>query len=270
MSELQTDDTSATNGIITQDTAQVEPGTVENGPELATGEGDNPDIINQDAVKDRIDRATHLKHKADRATLAEKKRADALQDQLDAIEASKPAPTISTLPDPLDVSEDEYRVAIAQRDDEVRADALHNSKEESRKNAVVQRDNEATAERNRKLAKSSEDYQKRAVELKVTVEQAQTAADIIREYGMSNDLGKFILDDPKGPLIVQYLSKNLTELSELTQMSPMDAAVKISQTISPKFATTKPVNSNAPAPLNAIKGSGAAPKKRGAVGTKFE
>jgi len=270
MSDLQTSDTSATDGIINQDIAQVEPGTVENGPDLDTGEGGDPDKINQDRVNDRINKATHLRHKAERATLAEKKRADDLQARLDAIDDSKPAPTISALPDQYDVSEDEYKAAVAKRDNEIRAEALYNSKEEARGNATVLKNNEATAERNRKLAKSSDDYQKRAVELKVTVEQAQTAADIIGEYGMSNDLGKFILDDPKGPLIVQYLSKNLTELSELTQMSPMDAAVKISQTISPKFASIKPVNSNAPAPLNAIKGSGAAPKKRGATGTKFE
>lgn len=270
MGDLQTDDTSATDGIINQDIAQVEPGTVENGPDLDTGEGADPDKINQDRVNDRINKATHLRHKADRATAAAEKRAEEAEAKLAAIEANKPAPTISDLPDPYDVSDDEYKAAIARRDDEVRAAAVHANATQTRNNASVLKNNEAAEERNRKLNESSEVYRKRAVELKVTVEQSQTAAGIVGDYGMSIELGKFILDDPKGPLIVQYLSKNLTELSELTQMSPMQAAVRISQTISPKFASTKPVNSNAPAPLNAIKGSGAAPKKRGATGTKFE
>lgn len=265
MSELHTEE-AAPEVILDQG---VDTGTVENGPDLATGEGENPDI-NQDAVQERINKVTHLKHKAERATKAAEKQAADLQSRLDAIEAEKPAPTISTLPDPLDVSDDEYRVAVAKRDDEVRADVAYRNAEVNRQNAVVQRQNDALAEQGRQLAESAKSYQARAAELKVTDEQLNTAANVINDYGMSNDIAQFILDDPNGPLITQYLAKNTSELSELTRMSPMQAAVMISQKISPKFASTKPVNSQAPAPLDRIKGSGTAPKKRGVDGTTYE
>lgn len=265
MSELHTEDNAPE---VIEDQA-IDTGTVENGPDLATGEGENPDI-NQDAVKKRIDRATHLTHKAERAEKAAKQESKALQDKLDAIEASKPAPTISDIPDREYMSDEEYSTATAKRDDEVRADAAYRRAADTRNAAAVQRQNDAYAETNRVRNETIKSYGNRAKELKVTDEQLNTAASVVVDYGMSVEVADFILSDPNGPLITQYLSKNISELSALTQMSPMQAAVMISQTISPKFASTKPVNSQAPDPLRPVRGSGAAPKKRGATGTTFE
>jgi hypothetical protein len=265
MSELHTED-----NVPAEISQEVDTGTVENGPDLATGEGDNPGEINQDAVQERINKATHLKHKAERATQAATKKAEDLQARLDAIESAKPAPAISDIPDREFMSDEEFTAAQAARDEQVRAAAAHSNAAVVRQQQAQQQQNDAIADQNRRVAESAQTYRNRATELKVTDEQLNTAANVINDYGMSNDVAQFILDDPNGPLITTYLAKNQSILQEMAQMSPMQAAVMISQKISPKFASTKPVNSQAPAPLDRIKGSGTAPKKRGAEGTQFE
>ena len=122
----------------------------------------------------------------------------------------------------------------------------------------------------RGLEKSTIAYRDRAQSLKVTDEQLNTAVSVISDYGMPGEVAQYIMNDPNGPLITTYLGKNTDILHEMSKLTPMEQAVMISQKISPKFASTKPVNSQAPAPLDRIKGSGTVPKKRGATGTTFE
>ena len=264
MSELHTEESAPE--VIDQ---VADTGTVENGPELATGGDENPDTINQDAVQQKLNRSHHLVKKSERATAAETVRADALQARLDEIDDKNAAPTISILPDQYDVSEEEYAKAVAKRDDEVRASAIYSNGEAARQDAALKKQNDAAASRQRKQQESVTSYVNRAAELKVTDQQLKEAATVIGDFGMQVDVVNYILDDPNGPLITTYLAKNTGVLDELTRMNPMQAAVMISQKISPKFASTKPLNSSSPDPLNRIKGSGAAPRKRGATGTTF-
>ena len=157
MSELHTGET-APEVILDQG---VDTGTVENGPDLATGEGENPDI-NQDAVQERINKVTARRYEAERATKTAQEERDALQARLDSIEAAKPAPTVSDLPDRFDSSDEEFNAAVLKRDNERQALADHKASITARENLQQQQVQQAEKDRLDRLAKAGDECVKRA------------------------------------------------------------------------------------------------------------
>ena len=273
MSELHTDDEGVTSDLINQDIAQTDTGTAESGPELATGGDENPGEINQDAVQERINKATHQRHKAERATAAETKRANELQAQLDAIENAKPIPTITPMPDRFDASDEEWQAAQDRQAQEHAAVRDHESGLAARQNAQAQRQHAAQQAQNAELQKHVTSYQASATGYGISQEQMmkdETAVVGPGSIGLDRNVAEFILKDAKGPLIIAHLAANPGEHHELSRLSPIDAAIRIRDKILPKFASTKSKISSAPDPLNRVKGSGTAPKKRGVEGTKYE
>ena len=270
MSELNTDTPSADTELITQNPAQVEPGTTESGPELATGEGGDPDKINQDAVQDRINKVTQKRYEAERATKTANQERDDLQAKLDAIDANKPAPTVSEMPDRYEATDEEWNAAEIKRDGERQVLADHNADQKTRQTASQAANDKALEDANAKIKEAGDSFRKKADALGISKEIQNSSAQTVMNYGVSNDLLVHICGYDESPLIMQYLAANPAELSCLSRMGLAEAAIHVDGKIRKKVASVKPVNSNAPAPLNAVKGSGAAPKKRGASGTKFE
>ncbi len=259
MSELQTEDASATTDIINQDTAQVDTGTVENGPELATGGNEDSDTINQDAVQKRIDKATHKFREAERATKTVSQERDDLQAKLDAIEDNKPAPAVSEMPDRFDMNDEEFNAALLKRDNERQLLADHNANQKSRQEAsqaAITKQNEARQEA---VNKTSDKYIKRADEFGISRDILTKASNVVVAYGLSNDVANHIADHENGPLIVTYLATNPEELSNLSDMHPMQAAVHVSNVLSEKAAVMKPKTSNAPDPVVPLGGNGVDP-----------
>ena len=263
MSELHTDDASADNGIITQEHAPADLGTVENGPELATGEGDNPDNINQDSDQDgvnkAINKAHHLKHKAERATAAETKRADDLQAQLNAIEANKPAPVVDEMPDRFDMSDEEFNVALAKRDTQRQAKADYNAAQKTRQDASQAASNQSLEDANARITEAGNSFRKKADDLGISKESQNASAQTVMDYGVSNDLLVHICGYDESPLIMQYLASNPAELHELAGMGLAQAAIHVDGAISKKAAALKPKTSNAPDPVTPLSGNGVDP-----------
>lgn len=259
MSELNTDTPSADTELITQDPAQVEPGTTESGPELATGEGVDPDKINQDAVQDRINKVTQKRYEAERATKAANKERDDLQTKLDAIEANKPAPTVSEMPDRFDMTDEEFNAALLKRDNERQVLADHNADQNARNTAsqaAITKQNEARQEAANKIG---QEYVKRADGFGISRDNLQKASELVASYGVSSEVSMHIASHENGPLIVQYLATNPTELGDLADMNPMQAAVHVSNVLSEKAAVMKPKTSNAPDPVTPLGGNGVDP-----------
>jgi len=259
MSELNTDTPSADTELITQNPAQVEPGTTESGPELATGEGADPDKINQDAVQDRINKVTQKRYEAERATKAANKERDDLQTKLDAIEANKPAPTVSEMPDRFDMTDEEFNAALLKRDNERQVLADHNADQKARQTAsqaAIDKQNEARQEA---VNKTSDEYIKRADKFGISRDNLTKASNLVVGYGLSNDVANHIAGHENGPLIVTYLATNPEELSNLADMNPMQAAVHVSNVLSEKAAVMKPKTSNAPDPVVPLGGNGVDP-----------
>ena len=262
MRELHTDDASATNDLINPTAAQTDLGPVENGPELATGGNEDSDTTNQDAdngVNKAINKAHHLKHKAERATLAETQRADELQARLDAIDANKPAPIVSEMPDRFDMSDDEFNAALLKRDDQRQALADHNATQKARQTASQAANDKALEDANAKITEAGNNFRKKADQLGISKEAQDSSAQTVMNYGVSNDLLVHICGYDDSPLIMQYLASNPAELHELAGMGLAQAAIHVDGAISKKAAALKPKTSNAPDPVTPLSGNGVDP-----------
>ena len=259
MSELNTDTPSADNELITQDSAQVEPGTTESGPELATGEGDNPDKINQDAVQDRINKVTQKRYEAERATKTAIQERDALQAKFDAIEANKPAPTVSEMPDRFDMSDEEFNAALQKRDTQRQELSDHNAAQKARQTASQAANDKALEDANAKIKEAGDSFRKKADQLGISKEIQDSSAQTVMNYGVSNDLLVHICGYDDSPLIMQYLASNPAELHELAGMGLAQAAIHVDGAISKKSAALRPKTSNAPDPVVPLSGNGVDP-----------
>jgi hypothetical protein len=262
MSELQTDDASATNDLINPTAAQTDLGTVENGPELATGGNEDSDTTNQDAdngVNKAINKAHHLRHKAERATLVEKQRADELQAKFDAIEANKPAPTVSDMPDRFDMSDEEFSVALQKRDTQRQELADHNAAQKARQTASQAANDKALEDANAKITDAGNNFRKKADQLGISKEIQDSSAQTVMSYGVSNDLLVHICGYDESPLIMQYLASNPAELHELAGMGLAQAAIHVDGAIKVKAAALRPKTSNAPDPVVPLSGNGVDP-----------
>ncbi len=262
MRELHTDDASATNDLINPTAAQTDLGTVENGPELATGGNEDSDTTNQDAdngVNKAINKAHHLKHKAERATLAETQRADELQARLDAIDANKPAPIVSEMPDRFEATDEEWAAAEIKQAGERQVRADYDATQKARQTASQAEINKQNVKRQEEAHKIGLEYVKRADGLGISRDNLQKASEMIANYGVSDDVIEHIAVHENGPLIVQYLTTNSSELSDLASMNPMQAAVYISNVLSDKSAALRPKTSNAPDPVVPLSGNGVDP-----------
>lgn len=175
-------------------------------------------------------------------------------------------PVIPDLPDPYD---EDYDIRIKQRDEAIRNAAIYEANEEIRNNQI-QSQNKAEQERkNNDLVKSVETYSGRAKELGISENELAVAGKAIAAYGMHDDVAHFILSDDKGPAITTFLARNPAELEAISKLSPMQAAVHISNVIKPKLQLKNKISA-IPEPADTLSGGGVKKSERGPKGAKYE
>jgi len=190
----------------------------------------------------------------ERRRIATGERADGLDAQ---IAESKKANANLEIPDAPDQYAEDYVEKIAARDAVIRKKAEHDA-DETRLAEEKTRNDEAKA-----LAVQEANtaqvavFDANMVALGVDIPAVKVAADKIIEYGISDGLTDFILEDPDGPLMVQYLEANPTELEAMNGMSSLTLFNHINSTVRAKAALLKPKTSNAPEPPIVPDGSGA-------------
>ena len=196
-----------------------------------------------------------------------------LEKELEELQAKPPTqskPYVPELPDPLALSDEEYRQRLQQREgaliEQAQYDARQRAIEENRRQMEYQ----AQMKQQEELNGQIKSYSDRATKFGVQPEELQAAGNTVAQFGMDDTLVSYILADDHGPLITKYLANNLTELDELSRMPPTLAAVKIATAIKQKAASLKPKVNNAPDPLDPPRGAGSAPKPKGPQGATFE
>lgn len=206
--------------------------------------------------------------------LREKEReAEALKKQLEELQAKlneRQAPKIPDLPDPFRLSDEEYRQNLARRDEALKAAVAYEQEQraiQQQQEALRQQELQRQQE---EMAQKVKSYSDRATKLGITPEELQVAGNTVAQFGVDEALVGIILDEPEGPLITKYLSKNPLELDALRYLTPAQAAVRIATDIKKKAASLKPKVNNAPDPLEQPHGAGTAPKPRGPKGATFE
>lgn len=258
--ELQTGATEDNGITIEGDETKTEGlGTVESGAELATATEENQDKnkdgeVSQDAVNKAINKQHAKFREEERKRLESDKKLAAAEEKLKALEAEKGDITIPEIPDSYD---ENYEDKIKARDEAIKQKAIQEAGEKTaieKQNADIEVANKVEQERINSLVN---EYDKRIVTLGLDANDIKNAVQTVVDYGVSGEVREFILQQEDGPLITKYLAENPIQLDELRNMTPIQAAFKISSEIREAAAVLKPQASNAPDPADVLAGRGA-------------
>ena len=177
-------------------------------------------------------------------------------------------PVVPELPDPYDVSEDEFRQTVANRDAAlVAANNYDVRQHQVQQNQVFEQQNQQNA-----LIKQQEDLSQSYSDTakKVGFDEARILQDAQAIQGFGGfhptagvELAQHIMRDEQGASINAYLAKNPIELMNIQAMEPMVAYNHIMSSVKTKAATMAPKPTSAPAPAGTLSGSGVPHNDRG-------
>jgi hypothetical protein len=181
------------------------------------------------------------------------------------------APVVPDVPDQWD---ENYEQKLRQREEALTKRGEWNARQAFAAKQAHEAEQQRTQLKQQQLASDVEEYKKRAVQSGVSSEELAQAGQAVGAYIYSEDLAQAIIKDDRGALITKYLADNITELehvSQLSQINPLAAAMYIAENIKPKLSAMKPKTTQAPEPVDVIRGAGATKKDKYHVeGATFE
>lgn len=262
-----TDELQAEESGITLDSDPIENNeagtetTNESGAELAPATGENQDK-NEGDITEQTKKAINKQHakyrEEERKRIALEDKLAKANEQISKFEAEKGDVTIPLIPDRYDFDSDEaFNAAVQARDDAIMQKATQDAQHQNAldtQTATKEAAQQAEQEQTDSLVK---DFDSRIVKLGLEPEVIRTAVNTIVDYGISKDVGEYILGHEDGPLITQYLAENPIELDELRNLPPIMAAMRINSEIKLAASANKPQASNAPDPTEVLSGRGA-------------
>ena len=191
-----------------------------------------------------------------------------LQKEIDELNAKSVDLTVPPAPDPY---ADDYAEQIVKRDEKIQHIADHKAKTSSLE-ADQQRTLTAQTEKEElALQERVASFDSNMLSLGLKPNEVKQAADTILKYGINDTFQDILLEDPDGPLFVQYLDKNPVELESLNGMSALQLINHLNTEVRPKANLLKPKTSQAPEPPITLQGGGVAELQESWLkGAKFE
>ena len=170
-------------------------------------------------------------------------------------------PKIPEMPNPDEYYGDPegYRAQVEQREQAIRQRTEFEVQNRLARDQQEHQARQRAYEQQQKQQEVLGTYSNKAKEFGIDADQMNQDANIVVQAGISPELSEYLLNEEQGPLLTNYLAKNLMELDNVRQMSPVQAAVYIATEVRPKL---KGVNKStkAPPPANIVDG-GAVPSK---------
>lgn len=187
----------------------------------------------------------------------EKRRADELEAKIAELTAAQPPQQIvqdltpPTMPDDLydDEAVKKYHADMAKYSQDVATQAAKSQFELQQKMVQEQKLQAQQQERSRK-------YIDGAIRDGVDVDKLRVVEQTLNNAGISAELGNYIVNDPNGAKIAEYLADNPAEMYEVLQMDSVSAGIKIATQVKPRALSRTPKISNAPDPIPEVKGGG--------------
>lgn len=195
------------------------------------------------------------------------RRAHELEQQLSQYQKDPEVePAIPPVPD---VWDDKYEQKLQERDNALIKHAQWRAQQESDQRQRQQLEAEQARLHQRQMIEKVQTYTERAKSLGISEQDLAVAGGAVSQFGISNDLTSFILEDDSGPALTLYLSRNLQELQRIQSMNPLQAAVHLATQIKPRVARS--IKRQAPPePAEGVSGAGARERERGPKGAVFE
>jgi len=197
-----------------------------------------------------------------------RREAEELKKQLEDVRSKIPQETRPAIPD-VDPYSDSYEDDLRKRDEAIRQAVLYDKQQEYKAEQDSKAKLEAESKKKEEFAKTVNTYNERAVKLGVSEAELQAAGNAVVNYGINEQVASFILNDDQGPLITKYLAQNPLELETLSQLDPMNAAIRIQTEIKQKASTLGVKTPTAPNPVEPLSGSGMPLKEKGPKGATY-
>jgi len=205
-------------------------------------------------VQNRINDLTAKRYKEERrANEAEAKLAEYEANQANQTPVPQPEQSLSAPVLPEDIY-DEEAMRKYHEDSQVyntsTAERFAKSQFESQQQASKQQ--EANAKHQVNLDK----YAANATRDGVDFDKLLVAERTLKQAGLGNELGSYLMNDNNGAKIVEYLNDNPAEMHEILALDPVSAGIRIATEIKPKVLSQTPKVSGAPDPIPEVKGAG--------------
>ena len=224
----------------------------------------------RNGVQERFNKLTAEKYEAKRRAdelerqLAQERAAKALQPTTQPVETQFNEPKLPDDPYDQEAMQQYHRDMLAFNQRAAQAAAKHTFEEQQR--AAI------AAKQQAEMQQVVSNFANNAVRDGVDMDKLRAAEQSLNQAGISPQLGQYLMTDPRGGKIAEYLHDNPSVMYEVLSLDPVSAGIKIEQEIKPQALSTTPKVSNAPEPLPEIKGGGALDKddfERRNPGTQF-
>lgn len=205
-------------------------------------------------VQGRINDLTAKRYKEERRAneaeqeLANLKAQYAKQPQVDQTAQSNNAPV---LPD--DIYDEE---AMRKYHADSQAYSVKLAQDTAKSQFETQQQASMQQEQNVKHQAVVDTYATNAARDGVNLDKLALAEQTLKQNGLSNELGNYLLGDPNGAKIVEYLSDNPAEMHEVLRLDPVSAGIRIATEVKAKVLSQTPKVSGAPEPIPEVIGGG--------------
>lgn len=194
------------------------------------------------------------------------RRLEALEQQSQTQQDGEPV-----VPDPPNIWDDNYEEKTKERDEALIRHAEWRAEQKTRQEWEQRQAWEQQQKHQETLLKQVQTYTERAQkDYGIDPNDLQVAGNAVSQFGINEDLTKFILNDDAGPAITMHLSRNIAELEQLNSMDPIQAAVYIATEIKPRATRNAKRRAAPPEPVDNPKGGGVPEKDRGPKGAVYE
>ena len=200
--------------------------------------------------------------------MAEKQRADALQQQINALKQEQQPSVRPEIPPVPDAFDENFAAKIEARDLAIQSAVAHDSRQEFlAQQERIAAENKQNADL-QALKSTVSTYAERAEKLGINAEELNVAGQTVAAMGISDEVTLHILTDEKGPAITRFLAHNPAEIDKINTLLPMAAAVYIEKNIVSRLSPTQ-ARKLPPKPADTL-GKGGAPRKvRGPDGVTY-
>ena len=205
-------------------------------------------------VQNRINELTAKNYKtAKRADDAEAKLAELQANQANQAPAPQPEQALTAPVLPEDQYDDEAMRKYHADNQKYFADVAQNSAKSQFENQQKQSEQQAL---NAKHQANLDKYAANATRDGVDFDKLLVAEQTLKQAGLGNELGSYLMNDNNGAKIVEYLNDNPAEMHEILSLDPVSAGIRIATEIKPKVLSQTPKVSGAPDPIPEVKGNG--------------
>ena len=204
---------------------------------------------------------------AERTAQTAIEKATALQKELDEVKAKSVDLTVPAI----DPFSETFNEDLKARDEKITEIAEHNAsvstiETEQQKTLEAKNEQEEAA-----LKEKVASFDSNMLTLGLKPVEVKQAADTVINYGISETFQDVLLEDPDGPLLVQYLANNPVELEAVNGMSVLQMINHLNTDVRPKASLLKPQTSQAPDPPITLDGGGVGEIEHPLLkGAKFE